>query len=74
MAYAGAAGTATAGAQDERMRAMGNQLAGGMQGAADWLREGDLRQTVEQQVRTNPGRTLLIAVGVGYLLGKALRK
>jgi hypothetical protein len=25
-------------------------------------------------VKEHPGRTLLIAMGVGYLLGKALRK
>ncbi len=33
----------------------------------------DLKATIENQVRTNPARTLFIAVGVGYLLGKALR-
>jgi hypothetical protein len=52
-------------------------VAGGLQSSADWLREADLdgmRQGIENQVRTNPGRSLLIAVGVGYLLGKALRK
>jgi ElaB/YqjD/DUF883 family membrane-anchored ribosome-binding protein len=76
VAFAGGAGAAgaTAGTQDERMAAINNRLAGGMQGAADWLREGDLRATVEREVRENPGRTLLIALGVGYLLGKALRK
>ena len=70
MAYASGGATA----QDERMAALNNRLAGGMQGAADWLREGDLRATVEQQVREHPGRTLLIALGVGYVIGKALRK
>ena len=63
-----------AAAQDDRMRAVSNQLAGGMQGAADWLREGDLRATIEQQVKEHPGRTLLIALGVGYVLGKTFRK
>jgi hypothetical protein len=28
---------------------------------------------IEQQVKEHPGRTLLIAAGLGYLLGKALR-
>ena len=76
MAFAGGAGTAgaSAGAQDQRMAELNNRLAGGMQGAADWLREGDLRATIETQVRENPGRTLLIALGVGYLLGKTFRK
>ena len=70
VAFAGG-GTA---AQDDRMKAVGNQLAGGMQGAADWLREGDLRATIETQVKEHPGRTLLIAAGLGYLLGKAFRR
>ena len=53
------------------------QVAGGMQATADWLREADLdtmRAGVERQVKEHPGRTLLIAVGLGYLLGKAFRK
>lgn len=44
-----------------------------MQKTAEFLRSGDLRTTVEEQMRTNPGRTLLIAVGLGYVLGKAIR-
>jgi hypothetical protein len=56
---------------------IGDRVAGGLQSSADWLREADidnLRQGVERQVRDNPGRTLLIAVGLGYLLGKAFRR
>jgi ElaB/YqjD/DUF883 family membrane-anchored ribosome-binding protein len=46
-----------------------------MEKTAEFLRgEGDLKGAVEEQVRTNPGRTLLIAVGLGYLLGKAIRR
>jgi ElaB/YqjD/DUF883 family membrane-anchored ribosome-binding protein len=62
---------------DNRVAEIGNRVAGGLQTSADWLREADidgLRQGVEKQVRENPGRTLLIAVGLGYLLGKALRR
>ena len=44
-----------------------------MAGTADWLRNGDLKGDIEHQVKENPGRTLLIALGVGYLLGKAFR-
>jgi hypothetical protein len=54
-----------------------NKVAGGMQATADWLRDADLdnmRLGVERQVKEHPGRTLLIAVGLGYLLGKAFRK
>jgi hypothetical protein len=56
---------------------IGERVAGGLQSSADWLREADLdglRQGVEKQVKENPGRTLLIAVGLGYLLGKAFRR
>jgi ElaB/YqjD/DUF883 family membrane-anchored ribosome-binding protein len=54
-----------------------DRLAGGMQETADWLRENDLdsmRTGIERQVRQNPGSSMLIAVGIGYLLGKALRR
>jgi len=61
-------------ASDDQMAALTNRLAGGMQGTADMLRNGDLKGSIETQVRDNPARTLLIAVGVGYLLGKALKK
>jgi hypothetical protein len=60
-----------------RMGELGERVAGGLQTSADWLREADidgLRQGVERQVRENPGRTLMIAVGLGYLLGKAFRR
>jgi hypothetical protein len=53
------------------------RVAGGMQATADWLRDADLdgmRVGIERQVKEHPGRTLLFAVGVGYLLGKAFRK
>ena len=74
LAGAGAMG-ATAGMSDQqRMAQYGDKAAAGLEGAADWLRNGDLKESVEQQVRTNPGRTLLIALGLGYVLGKALRK
>jgi hypothetical protein len=62
---------------DDRLAQVTSRVAGGMDGAADWLRDADLdglRTSIEQQVKEHPGRTLLIAVGVGYLLGKALRK
>jgi len=50
------------------------QLATGMQSTADWLREGDLKASIETQVKEHPGRTLLIALGLGYVIGKSLRK
>jgi hypothetical protein len=69
-------GTVTTG-DGGRVAEIGQRVAGGLQSSADWLREADLdglRQGVERQVRENPGRTLLIAVGLGYLLGKAFRR
>ena len=43
---------------------------------ADWIKEKDIDQIktgIEAQVRDHPGRTLLIAVGLGYLIGRAFR-
>jgi ElaB/YqjD/DUF883 family membrane-anchored ribosome-binding protein len=75
---AGATGSSSVAIQsDGRVTQVTNRVAGGMDATADWLRQADLdglRTSVEQQVKEHPGRTLLIAVGVGYLLGKALRK
>lgn len=71
---AGATGTSDVGvASDDRMVKVQDSVARGMHKSADWLRNGDLKADVERQVRDNPGRTLLIALGVGYLLGKAFR-
>lgn len=44
--------------------------------AKEWVREKDIdaiKAGVEQQVKEHPGRTLLIAVGLGYLIGRAFR-
>ena len=71
---AGATGTAEVDvASTERMTQVQDSVARGMHKSADWLRNGDLKADIERQVRDNPGRTLLIALGVGYLLGKAFR-
>lgn len=76
MAGAGAMGGAVA-VSDDRMAQVTTKVAGGMEAASEWLRDADLeglKGSIEQQVKEHPGRTLLIAVGLGYLLGKALRK
>jgi hypothetical protein len=70
---AGAGATATATTSSDPMARLAGPAADAMERTAQFLREGDLKATIENQVRTNPARTLLIAVGVGYLLGKALR-
>jgi ElaB/YqjD/DUF883 family membrane-anchored ribosome-binding protein len=77
LAGAGAAGGVQTIAGDERVTQMADSLAGGLQRSAQWLREGelnDVKSAIEQQVKSRPARTLLIAVGVGYVLGKALRR
>ncbi|MFL5607842.1 MAG: hypothetical protein ACJ8AD_15430 [Gemmatimonadaceae bacterium] len=64
-------------ADDNRIAGATNQLAGGLQASADWLRDADLdglKSGVERQVKEHPGRSLAVAVGLGYLLGKAFRK
>jgi ElaB/YqjD/DUF883 family membrane-anchored ribosome-binding protein len=77
---AGAAATGGAAgmiADDNRLAEVSNQVAGGLQASADWLRDADidgLKTSLEGQVKNHPGRTLAVAVGLGYLLGKALRK
>ena len=63
--------------QPNRMADVSNQVAGGLQASADWLRDADidgLKTGLERQVKEHPGRTLLIAAGLGYLLGKAFRR
>jgi hypothetical protein len=60
-----------------RATQVAGRVAGGMDATADWLRDADLdglRTSIEAQVKEHPGRTLMIAVGLGYLLGKAVRK
>jgi hypothetical protein len=75
---AGTTGTSSVALENEgRVTDVANRVAGGMQASADWLRDADidgLKLGIEKQVKEHPGRTLLIAVGLGYLLGKALRK
>lgn len=77
-AYAGAGtGAPSVAAENGQLGQLSDKLATGMQGTADFLRNADLDQMksgIEKQVRENPGRSLLIAAGIGYLLGKAFRK
>jgi hypothetical protein len=75
LAAATTGGAATMG--DGRTAQVTDRVASGMDATAGWLRDADLegmRTSIETQVKEHPGRTLLIAVGLGYLLGKALRK
>ncbi len=74
---ASTSGGSMAVSNDGRMAQVGDKVATGMDATAQWLRDADLdgvKTSIEQQVREHPGRTLLLAVGVGYLIGKAVRK
>lgn len=69
-----AAAGAGAVAGNDQVQRLAGPAANAMEKTADFLRSGDLRGAVEDQVRTNPGRTLFVALGLGYLLGKAIRR
>lgn len=61
---------------DGRVAQVSDRVAGGMDATADWLRQADiadLKTGIENQVKEHPGRTLLIAAGLGYLIGRAFR-
>lgn len=75
LASASPDGTATVQA-DGRIAQVSDKVAGGMQATADWLRDADIdgmKMGIERQVKEHPARTLLIAAGLGYLIGKAFR-
>jgi len=65
------------GADTERKaRKASDKVAAGMENTADWLRNADvdsMKSGIEHQVRTNPGRTLLVALGLGYVVGRIFR-
>jgi ElaB/YqjD/DUF883 family membrane-anchored ribosome-binding protein len=61
---------------DGRIAEVSDKVAGGMEKSAEWLREADIdsiKEGIENQVKEHPARTLLIAAGIGYLLGRAFR-
>jgi hypothetical protein len=73
----GSDGSSLAITNDPNIAAVTDTLATGMQSSADWLRDADmekLKQGVEKQVKEHPARSLLVALGAGYLIGKALRR
>jgi len=70
-------GSTAAASSDSSITAVTDTLATGMQSSADWLRDADLdklKSGVEKQVKEHPARSLLVALGAGYLIGKALRR
>ena len=62
-------------AATQRLQNYSDTVATRMERTAGWLRRrdaGDFTDNIVQQVQDHPVRTLLIAVGVGYLLGRSL--
>ena len=48
----------------------------GAHAATDWVKQADIdsiKSGIEEQVRTHPTRSLLVALGLGYVLGRAMR-
>jgi hypothetical protein len=75
-ALAGATADGTTAVGDGRVAQVSDRVAGGMEATADWLRQADidgLKAGIETQVKEHPGRTLLIALGLGYLVGRAFK-
>lgn len=76
--YAGATGDGSVGvSESDKMHQLTDKVAGGMQSTADWVRNADMESVktdIERQVKEHPARSLLVAVGLGYLLGKAFRR
>lgn len=63
-------------ATKEKVAGASDRVATGMEQSADWLRSADMtsiQRTLERHVKERPGRTLLIAAGVGYLLGRVFK-
>jgi ElaB/YqjD/DUF883 family membrane-anchored ribosome-binding protein len=60
----------------EKVADAGDRVASGMERSAEWLRDTNMstiKQGLARQVKENPGRTLLIAGAIGYLLGRAFK-
>ena len=60
-----------------RLGAAGGAVADRLESGALWLRENDitdLRELLEHQLENHPGRTALIALGIGVLIGRASKR
>jgi len=60
-----------------RLEQASQKVAAGMENTADWVRTADAekaREGIEHQVKTRPGRSLLVALGLGFLIGSVFRR
>jgi uncharacterized phage infection (PIP) family protein YhgE len=72
----GQAGQGAVAAGTQRIGQYGDAVATGMEKTAGWLRQGDLSDlgdAIVDEVQSHPARSLLIAVGIGYLIGRSLK-
>lgn len=61
----------------ETVRSVAHSAAEKLESTAGYIREHDVRSMmsdVEEMVKRNPGPSLLIAVAVGFLIGRAFRE
>jgi hypothetical protein len=76
--YAGATAEGSVSvAEDDKIAKVADKVAGGMQSTANWVRNADMESVkgdIQRQVKEHPARSLIVAVGLGYLLGKAFRR
>ena len=60
-----------------RLGAAGGAVANRLESGALWLRENDitdLKELLGHQLENHPGRTALIALGIGVLIGRASKR
>jgi hypothetical protein len=60
-----------------RLGAAGGAVAERLEGSALWLRENDItdfRDLIGKQLKEHPGRTALVALGLGILIGRSSRR
>lgn len=60
-----------------RLGAAGGAVANRLESSALWLRENDisdLRALLAHQLENHPGRTAVIALGIGVLIGRASKR
>jgi ElaB/YqjD/DUF883 family membrane-anchored ribosome-binding protein len=69
--------TAQTGEQTSAVGSYGNQAAGWLNSSADYIRDMEPQQVksdIQNEVRRNPGRSLLIAGAAGLILGALFRR
>lgn len=69
--------TAQPGEQTSAVGSYGNQAAGWLNSSADYIRDMEpqrLKSDIQDEVRRNPGRSLLIAGAAGLILGALFRR